>query len=130
MTRTIRAAISSASGESELDTKVAMDGLGNIYALGTFNDAVFKFGPDGKFLTRFGDAGEQPGQFRAASAIAVDGKGRVYVSDIKGIQVFDRNGRYLTVFKPEGSRSGMVFNDKGELFIAARKQVLRYTINE
>lgn len=128
--RTIRAAISSASGESELDTKVAMDGLGNIYALGTFNDAVFKFGPDGKFVTRFGDAGEQPGQFRAASAIAVDGRGRVYVSDIKGIQVFDSNGRYMTVFKPEGSASGMVFNDKGELFIAARRHVLRYTINE
>ncbi len=128
--QTIRQAISSASGDSELDTKVAVDGLGNIFALGTFNNAVFKFGPDGKFLTRFGDAGEQPGQFRAADAIAVDGKGRVYVSDIKGIQVFDTNGRYLTVFKPQGYAFGMLFNDKGELFIAARTQVLRYTINE
>jgi hypothetical protein len=128
--QTIRQAISGASGDSELDTKVAIDGLGNIFALGTFNNAVFKFGPDGKFLTRFGDAGEQPGQFRAAHSIAVDGKGRVYVSDIKGIQVFDTNGRYLTVFKPEGSAFGMVFNDKGELFIAARTKVLRYSINE
>lgn len=128
--QTIRQAISSASGDSELDTKVAVDGLGNIFALGTFNNAVFKFGPDGKFLTRFGDAGEQPGQFRAAYTIAVDGKGRVFVSDIKGIQVFDGNGRYLTVFKPAGYAFGMVFNDKGELFIAARTHVLRYTINE
>ncbi|HKO63020.1 MAG TPA: hypothetical protein VJV03_17805, partial [Pyrinomonadaceae bacterium] len=113
-----------------LDTKVAIDGLGNIFALGTFNNGVFKFGPDGKFLTRFGDAGEQPGQFRAPHTIAVDGKGRVYVSDIKGIQVFDSNGRYLNVFKPQGSAFGMVFNDKGELFIAARNRVLRYVINE
>ncbi len=128
--QTIRQAISGASGDSELDTKVAVDGLGNIFALGTFNNAVFKFGPDGKFLTRFGDAGEQPGQFRAAYSIAVDGKGRVYVSDIKGIQVFDSNGRYLTVFKPDGSAFGMLFNDKGELFIAARTKVLRYSINE
>ena len=128
--RTIRAAISSASGDSELDTKVAIDGLGNIFALGTFNNGVFKFGPDGKFLTRFGDAGEQAGQFRAPHSIAVDGKGRVYVSDIKGIQVFDSNGRYITVFKPAGSAFGMVFNDKGELFIAARTKVLRYVINE
>lgn len=128
--QTIRAAISSASGDSELDTKVAVDGLGNIFALGTFNNGVFKFGPDGKFLTRFGDAGEQPGQFRAPYSIAVDGKGRVYVGDIKGIQVFDSNGRYLTVFKPEGSAFGMVFNDRGELFIAARNKVLRYAINE
>lgn len=128
--RTIRAAISSASGDSELDTKVAVDGLGNIFALGTFNNGVFKFGPDGKFLTRFGDAGEQPGQFRAPHSIAVDGKGRVFVSDIKGIQVFDSNGRYITVFKPEGSAFGMIFNDKGELFIAGRTKVLRYLINE
>ena len=65
VTRTIRAAISSTSGDSELNTRVAIDGLGNIYALGTFNNAVFKFGPDGKFLTRFGDDGDQAGQFRA-----------------------------------------------------------------
>lgn len=130
VTRTIRAAISSTSGDSELNTRVAIDGLGNIYALGTFNNAVFKFGPDGKFLTRFGDAGEQPGQFRAPSAIAVDGKGRVYVSDIKGIQLFDGNGRYLKVFKPDGMAFGMVFNDNNELLIAARKHVVKYSITE
>ena len=28
-------------------------------------------------------------------AIAVDGKGRVFISDVKGIQVFDADGRYL-----------------------------------
>ncbi len=128
--RTIRAAISSVTEESELDTHVAIDGLGNIYALGTFTNAVFKFSPEGKFLTRFGDAGEQPGQFRAAQALAVDGKGRVFVSDIKGVQVFDTNGRYLTTFKPEGLASGMVFNDKGEMFVAARTQVLRLAMKE
>jgi sugar lactone lactonase YvrE len=130
VTQTIRAAISSTSGDSELGTKVAIDGLGNIYALGTFNNAVFKFGPNGKFLTRFGDAGNQAGQFRAPFDIAVDGKGRVYVSDIKGIQVFDGNGRYLAVFDPGGTASGMVFNDKNELFVAARKHVLKLALKE
>jgi len=129
--RTIRAAISSASGDSELDTSVAIDGLGNIYALGSFNNAVFKFGPDGRFLTRFGSQGRQPGQISAAQAIAVDGKGRVFVSDSKGVQVFDSNGRYLTVFIPEGViASGMIFNDKNELFIAARNKVMRYALSE
>jgi DNA-binding beta-propeller fold protein YncE len=127
---TITAAISSVTERSELDTHVAVDGLGNIYALGTFNNAVFKFSPDGKFITRFGDSGDEPGQFRAPSAIAVDGKGRVYVSDFKGVQVFDGNGRYLTVFKPQGSASGMVFNDNDELFVAARNHVIKLTIKE
>jgi hypothetical protein len=105
--------------------RVATDGLGNIYALGTFNDAVFKFGPDGKFINRFGGSGNDPGQLRAASAIAVDGKGRVYVSDIKGIQVFDADGRYLNFLKIQGHAFGMVFNDRNELFVAARTQVIK-----
>lgn len=128
--RTIRAAISSVTDHSELDTQVAIDGLGNIYALGTFNNAVFKFGPDGKYQTKFGSAGDQPGQFRAPSAIAVDGKGRVFVSDFKGIQVFDGDGRYLNVFNPEGHAFGMAFNDGNELFVTNGKQVLKLALNE
>jgi hypothetical protein len=123
--RTIKAAISSAGGRSELNTRVAVDGLGNIYALGTFNEGVFKFGPDGRFINRFGSSGGEAGQFRAASAIAVDGRGRVYVSDTKGIQIFDSDGRYLSLFKPEGHAFGMVFNDKNELFVAARTKVIK-----
>lgn len=130
VTRTIRAAISSVTDSSELDTRVTVDGLGNIYALGSFNNAVFKFGPDGKFATRFGSAGDQAGQFRAPSAIAVDGKGRVYVSDIKGVQVFDTNGRYLATFSAGGMGSGMVFNDKNELFVAARNHVVKMALDE
>jgi DNA-binding beta-propeller fold protein YncE len=128
VTRTIRAAISSIGGDSELNTRVAIDGLGNIYALGSFNNAVFKFAPDGKFLMRFGDSGDQTGQFHAPFDIAVDGKGRVYVSDIKGVQVFDGNGRYLKVFKPDGLTFDMVFNDNNEMFIAARNHVLKYSL--
>jgi sugar lactone lactonase YvrE len=128
--RTIRAAISSAGGDSELDTRVASDGLGNIYALGTFNNAVFKFDREGKFLTRFGSHGHQAGQISAGDAIAVDGKGRVFVSDSKGVQVFDADGRYLAVFKPEGVASGMVFNDKNELFIVARNKVIKFALNQ
>jgi hypothetical protein len=130
VTKTIRAAISGASGDSELNTRVAVDGLGNIYALGHFNSAVFKFTPEGKFLNQFGGAGEQPGQFRAPQAIAVDGKGRVFVSDIKGVQIFDGNGRYLRTFSSEGGASGMVFNDKNELFVVGRKHVIKYSLKE
>ena len=130
VTRTIRAAVSTAADRSELDTRVAFDGLGNIYALGTFSNGVFKFNPDGKFINRFGGAGRQPGQISAANAIAVDGKGRVFVSDSKGVQVFDADGRYLSVFKPDGVASGMVFNDKNELLVAARTKVMKFALKE
>jgi streptogramin lyase len=129
-TLTIPKAISTVAERSELNTRVAIDGLGNIYALGTFAEGVFKFSPEGKFLNRFGGSGDQPGQFRAAHAIAVDGKGRVFVSDIKGIQVFDGDGRYLNRFAVDGPAFGMVFTDNNELVIAARDKVIKFALNQ
>ena len=108
--------------------RVAVDGSGYIYALGRFNDAVFKFARDGKFMTRFGGRGDQPGQFRAPYSIAVDGYGRVYVGDMSGIQVFDANGRFLTVLGLKGVAFGMVFNDRNELFVIARDHVIKYAV--
>ena len=126
--KTIPAAISSASGDSELDMRVAADGAGYIYALGRFNDAVFKFARDGKFMTRFGGRGNQPGQLNAAYSIAVDGKARIYVGDMNGIEVFDSNGRYLTRLSLKGMAFGMVFNDKNELFVVARDRVMKFAV--
>jgi LSD1 subclass zinc finger protein len=129
--RTISKSVSGQTDRSELDASVATDGIGNIYVLGSFNDAVFKYSPDGRFLNKFGGSGDQPGQFRAVEAIAVDGQGRVYVSDIKGIQVFDADGRYIETLKVDGNVAfGMVFNDKNELLVAARTQVLKYRLNQ
>ena len=129
--RTISKSVSGQTDRSELDAIVAADGLGNVYVLGSFNDAVFKYSPEGRFLNKFGGGGDGAGQFRAPQAIAVDGQGRVYVSDIKGIQVFDGDGRYLETFKVDGSVAfGMVFNDKNELFVVARTQVIKYVLNK
>lgn len=128
LVRTIPEAISGASGDSELAMRVAVDGAGFIYALGRFNNGVFKFGRDGKFMNRFGSDGDQPGQFRAAYSIAVDGYGRIYVGDMKGIQVFDANGRYLALISSKGMAFGMAFNDKNELFVVARDHVIKFAV--
>ena len=128
LVRTIPEAISGASGDSELAMRVAVDGAGYIYALGRFNDGVFKFARDGKFMNRFGSGGDKPGQFRAAYSIAVDGYGRIYVGDMKGIQVFDADGRYLSVISLKGMAFGMVFNDKNELFVVARDHVIKFAV--
>lgn len=128
--QTIRKAISGQTDRSELNMRLASDGLDNIYALGTFNNAVFKFTREGKFVTRIGGEGNQPGQFRALDAVAIDGQGRLFVSDTKGIQVFDSNGRYLDVFKVPGSIGfGLVFNDRNELLVAARNKAVKFTLN-
>jgi len=128
LVRKIPEAISGASGDSELATRVAVDGAGYIYALGRFNNGVFKFGRDGKFMNRFGSDGDKPGQFRAPYSIAVDGYGRIYVGDMKGIQVFDANGRYLALISSKGMAFGMAFNDKNELFVIARDHVIKFAV--
>jgi len=129
LTLTIPAAVSSVSGDSELTARVAADGLGNIYLLGIFNDAVFKYSPRGGFITRFGTVGDEPGQFRAPSAIAVDNRGRVYVSDFKGVQVFDPDGRYLDVIPVDGFAFGLAIDDEDQLFVVTNSpRVLRMSI--
>jgi hypothetical protein len=123
----IAQAFTSVTGDSELKIQLAVDGLGNIYALGAFNTLVFKYSPDGKYLDQFGGKTENPargvdkGRFQAPDAIAVDGHGRVYVSDIWGIQVFDANGRFLEFFKVDGVAFGMAFDLNNDLYIASNK---------
>ena len=61
-------------------------------------------------------------------AIAVDGQGHIYVSELVGpIKIFDSGGQYLDSITIQAL--GMRFNDQGDLFVAARTRVLKYEIN-
>jgi DNA-directed RNA polymerase subunit RPC12/RpoP len=126
----IEKAISGLSSQPELQIRVAADGLGNVFALGTFNNAVFRFAPDGKYVTYFGSQGDEPGQFRAPLAIAVDNQSRVYVGEGARIQVFDSGGRYLAQIDDAGSALGMRFTAQNELLVAARDHVVKMTLNQ
>jgi hypothetical protein len=127
---TINEAISGQTGRNELDLKLAVDGLGYIYVTGSFNNVVAKYSADGRFLNRFGGPGDEPGQLRAITAIAVDGQGRVYVSDIKGVQLFDENGRYLDTLSTVRPVYSMAFTPQNELLVSNGRQITRYRIND
>ncbi len=114
----------------------AVDGSGNIYALGTGEDAlgnrqdiVFKFNAEGQYVTRFGQSGSEPGTFRAPNTVAVDGQGRVYVGDIFGIHIFDNSGVFLDFFEVEGAAFNIKINDQGQLIVTNRTTVFVYEIN-
>jgi sugar lactone lactonase YvrE len=68
-------------------------------------------------LNRFGGEGDNPGQFHAPEDIVVDGQGRVYVSDIKGVQIFNRDGRYLGMIKVDGAAFGMAVDNQDNLYV-------------
>ena len=107
---------------------VAEDGVGKIYALGAFNDAVFIYNSEGKFLNRIGSAGDEPGQFQAVSDIVVDGQGRIYVSDFDGVKVFSQDGRFLGLIETENVAFGLAIDDQDNLYVAGRTQLYRYNL--
>lgn len=102
--------------------EIAVDGLGNIYALDSPKGDICKFGPDGKFLNRMPTGTSSP------NAIAIAPSGRIFVSDTSNIYVFDENGQKIKSFKSTQA-FGMDFNDAGELFVASRPWVIKYKLN-
>ena len=120
-------------GEDVSFDKVAVDGSGNIYALEDHMESIFKFTPDGKYINRFGGKGKGAGQLTSPSNIAVDGQGRVYVSDLgRGVQVFDGSGRYLDAFGGREVIFGIAVNDQNEIFATERNQhkIVKYTLSK
>jgi len=101
---------------------VAVDGNGLIYALDDQNGDVCKFSPDGRFLNRFTSNSTSP------DGIAIDGKGRIFVSDVSNINVFDTSGKLLDSIETKQA-FGMTFNDADELFVASRPFVVKYKLN-
>jgi DNA-directed RNA polymerase subunit RPC12/RpoP len=123
--------------------KVAVDGLGNIfamYALGSvygehwYDDgdlAVFRFTADGKYVNRFGGGGSAAGQFQLPNALAVDAQSKVYVCDqTKGIHVFTSDGRFLETLLTPFYVSGMAFDKSGDLFIVGSNTVSKLSLNK
>jgi len=115
--------------------QIAIDGAGNFFLLDGKNSAVFKLSPDGKLLTRFGGKGEGSLEkmpktqfYGGGQDLAVDSQGRLYVSQISRISLFDANGNFVNDFKANQA-FGMALNDKDELFVAARPFVAKYKVN-
>ena len=128
VTLLVESAISNVTDDSELDMKVAVDGTGNIYTLAYFNEAVFVFSAEGRYLSRFGSMGDAKGQFTAPRSIAIDNLGRVYIADFPGVMIYASDGRYLDTLPVNGAVMGMTFDDQNNLYLVADNQVLRYKL--
>lgn len=101
---------------------VAVDGNNVIYAADRQNGDICKFSADGKFLNRFKSGAS------TSRPIAIDSKGRIFVSDVSRVYVFDAEGKQINSFDATQAFA-MTFNDSDELFVAARPFVIKYKIN-
>lgn len=102
--------------------KVAVDGEGTIFMLGRTEKDVFKFSSDGKYLNRFSHGGN------SANSIAVDPTGRLFVAETSRIIVLDATGKKIDDIEAYQA-FGMVFDQAGELFVASRPFVVKFSIN-
>lgn len=126
--KTIKNPISSVSGGVVFSPKVAVDGLGNIFMLGEMGGGVYHFKPDGKYVDRFGAKGDGKGELSWARGLAIDGRGRVFVTDFAGIHVFSSDGGYIGKIDLKGSADGLAFNDKDELYVVSRTKVTKFVV--
>jgi len=93
-----------------LPTDVAFAPNADIYVSdGYANERVVKYSPTGKYLLEWGKRGTGPGEFFLPHNVAVDGTGRVYVTDRENrrIQVFDSNGKFLHQWAGVGGISAL-----------------------
>ncbi|HEX8286523.1 MAG TPA: hypothetical protein VF556_00920 [Pyrinomonadaceae bacterium] len=115
---------------------IAVDGADNVFVADEDSHFIVKFNSKGEFLSRFGGKKDKfsketpPGKFDSAPmyGLAVDNKGRVYVSQVSDVSVFDGEGGFLNMFET-AQAFGMAFTDKNELWIASRPFVVKYQIN-
>jgi DNA-binding beta-propeller fold protein YncE len=126
---------SSGSPPVTWEVQLAAGKDGSVYLLSTapFKEGVYVFGPDLKYKRHFGTDGSADGQLDNPSAIAVDSKGRIYVDDWKGVQVFDPSGNYIGIIRLpfRGIAGGMAFNSRDELYLVSRSQdkVYKFVLN-
>jgi ribosomal protein L7/L12 len=121
--------IKEAVDEDATASRVAVAGTGDLYVLDQWKADVYHLNPAGRFVDRFGG-----GKFPPAEHVAVDGRGRVFVSDIgnSAVRVFDAAGQPLGDITGPGVVFGLALNDRDELFAAARNDnaIVKYEVKK
>ena len=120
------------SGQTEnlaLDTSLAINGEGTIYALSQDEGQVFIFSPEGKFIDKFGVYA--PGTTSSVSgyAISVDGQGRVYVASSRQVLVFTTDGKPLATIPLSTSLADIEFDRQNHLWVLTEDSVNEFVLN-
>jgi RHS repeat-associated protein len=95
-------------GEFKEADGVTVDSKGNVWVTDYANNRVQKFGEEGKYLSEFGTAGKEKGQFSGPNAIAISGE-NLYVTDLEDARVeeFNEEGKkFVREFGSAGTGNG------------------------
>jgi DNA-directed RNA polymerase subunit RPC12/RpoP len=120
--------IEEAVDEDASAARVAVAGTGDLYVLDQWKADVYHLNPAGRFVDRFGGGGFPP-----AEDVAVDGRGRVFVSHLgSAVRVFDAAGQPLGDIRGPGVVFGITLNDRDQLFATARNDhaIVKYEVKK
>lgn len=88
--------------ETPADVEVAPNG--EIFVLDTANNRIAVYDQEGNYLRKFGDDGDDEGEFEYPLGFTINDKNQIYVADTENhrVEVLDKDGNYLFEFGKEG----------------------------
>jgi sugar lactone lactonase YvrE len=94
---------------------VAFGRDGRMYVVDEIANKVVVFGPAGKFLYAFGQAGSGPSQFNAPSGIAIDDRDNLYIAMTGNHRVdkFTKGGKHLASMSVAGVADDRPYTPEG-----------------
>ncbi len=127
----VRDAFTSITNRGETIPSLGVDGLGNIYLLGQDNAVILKYSPTGKYIDQFGgsinSSQAASGKFEVPSGIAVDGYGRILVSDLgTGLLIFDSGDAYLNSVNV--SAYAVAVDDQNNIYVTTGEQIEKFQL--
>lgn len=83
------------------------------------NSRIHKYTPKGEHVLSWGSPGVDAGQFIRPHNVAVDNEDRVYIADREchRIQVFDADGKFLTMWNNIHRPDGMTLGRDGNIYV-------------
>lgn len=115
-------------------TKVARDPkTGELFISDGYGNArVHKYTADGKYLCSWGGPGMGPGEFNLPHSVALDKEGRLFVADRENlrIQIFDRKGKFLTMWNNIHRPCGLHIAGDGDQRVYVGELAPAYPFNQ
>jgi DNA-binding beta-propeller fold protein YncE len=93
---------------------------GDLYVSdGYGNSRIHKYTAEGRLLFSWGEPGIDAGQFIRPHNVAVDADDRVYVADREAhrVQIFDKDGKFITMWNNIHRPDGMTIGPDGNIYI-------------
>jgi sugar lactone lactonase YvrE/fibronectin type 3 domain-containing protein len=98
---------------------VAADAEGKLWILDKKKYRVIRLDANGKVIFSFGSEGSADGQFDAPTDLAISPSGKIYVAD-KGrdsVQVFDREGKFLSAVRKLDDPTSIAVDPQENLYV-------------